>query len=104
MDGRPYAGDPRQALARVVERYTARGLTPVVATELEFFLIDDSGKTLRVPPSPRSGKRRTGGETLSLRALDAFDAFFSGERVCHLQQLRTSLIRIFHFVFPFLIY
>ena len=77
MDGRPYAGDPRQALARVVDRYKARGLTPVVATELEFFLIDDSGKTLRVPPSPRSGKRRTGGETLSLRALDAFDTFFT---------------------------
>ncbi|AQS47554.1 glutamine synthetase [Thioclava nitratireducens] len=77
MDGTPYAGDPRQALARVVERYKALGLTPVVATELEFFLIDDSGKTLRVPPSPRSGKRRTGGEVLSLRALDAFDIFFS---------------------------
>lgn len=77
MDGRPYAGDPRQALARVVDRYTARGLRPVVATELEFFLIDDSGARLRVPPSPRSGKRRTGGEILSLRALDAFDAFFT---------------------------
>lgn len=77
MDGRPYDGDPRQALARVVGRYSALGLTPVVATELEFFLIDDSGKTLRVPPSPRSGKRRTGGEILSLRALDAFDKFFS---------------------------
>lgn len=77
MDGRPYAGDPRQALARVVDRYKAAGLTPVVATELEFFLIDDSGKTLRVPPSPRSGKRRTGGEILSLRALDAFDSFFT---------------------------
>lgn len=77
MDGRPYEGDPRQALARVMERYTALGLTPVVATELEFFLIDDSTKTLRVPPSPRSGKRRSGGETLSLRALDAFDRFFT---------------------------
>ncbi len=77
QDGRPYDGDPRQALAAVVARYKARGLTPVVATELEFFLIDDSGKQLRVPPSPRSGKRRTGGEILSLRALDAFDRFFS---------------------------
>ena len=76
-DGRPYDGDPRQALARVVERYEAAGLTPVVATELEFFLIDDSGGQLRVPPSPRSGKRRTGAETLSLRALDAFDRFFT---------------------------
>ncbi|MDO5657239.1 MAG: glutamine synthetase family protein [Paracoccus sp. (in: a-proteobacteria)] len=76
-DGRPYDGCPRQALARVVDRYKAAGLTPVVATELEFFVIDDSGKTLRVPPSPRSGKRRTGAETLSLRALDAFDNFFT---------------------------
>jgi glutamine synthetase len=76
-DGRPYDGDPRQALARVVERYKAAGLTAVVATEMEFFVIDDSGRTLRVPPSPRSGKRRTGAETLSLRALDAFDQFFT---------------------------
>ena len=30
-----------------------------------------------MPPSPRSGKRRTGAETLSLRALDAFDSFFT---------------------------
>jgi glutamine synthetase len=76
-DGRPYEGDPRHALRAVVDRYAARGLTPVVATELEFYLIDDSGHTPRVPPSPRSGKRRTGGETLALRALDAFDVFFS---------------------------
>ena len=76
-DGTPYEGDPRQALARVVARYDAANLVPVVATELEFYLIDDSGKQLRVPPSPRSGKRRTGGEVLSLRALDAFDNFFS---------------------------
>lgn len=77
-DGRPYDGCPRQALARVVERYKAAGLTPVVATELEFFLVDDSQSGhLQVPPSPRSGKRRTGAETLSLRALDAFDKFFT---------------------------
>jgi polar amino acid transport system permease protein len=50
-DGRPYDGDPRQALARVVERYAAHGLTPVVATEMEFYLIDDRGRELRVPPS-----------------------------------------------------
>ncbi len=76
-DGRPFDGDPRQALARVLERYKARGLTPVVATELEFYLIDDSDRELRVPPSPRSGKRRPGADTLALRALDAFDRFFT---------------------------
>jgi glutamine synthetase len=76
-DGRPFDGDPRHALARVVDRYKALGLTPVVATEMEFYLIDDSGKNLRVPRSPKSGKRRTGAETLALRALDAFDQFFT---------------------------
>lgn len=76
-DGRPFDGDPRHALGRVLDRYRARGLTPVVATELEFYLIDDSGRELRVPVSPRSGKRRPGADTLALRALDAFDRFFT---------------------------
>jgi glutamine synthetase len=76
-DGTPYAGDPRHALRRVLERFKARGLTPVCAVELEFFLIDDSGRKLRVPPSPRTGKRRVAGEILSMRALDQFDTFFT---------------------------
>ncbi|MBT8410771.1 MAG: glutamine synthetase family protein, partial [Octadecabacter sp.] len=76
-DGTPYDGDPRQALARVVARYTALGLTPVVATELEFYIIDDRGRELRVPPSPRSGKRRQQAEILAVRQLDAFDAFLT---------------------------
>jgi glutamine synthetase len=76
-DGQPFAGDPRQALARVVDRYRARGLTPVVATEMEFYLVDDSGGEIQQPRSPRSGKRRPGAEILSLRALDAFDRFFN---------------------------
>lgn len=76
-NGRPYEGDPRHALSAIVNRYKALGLSPVVAMELEFFLIDDSGKTLQVPPSPRSGKRRKAAETLALRALDAFDIFFT---------------------------
>ena len=76
-DGRPYDGDPRHALRAIVERYKALDLTPVVAMEMEFFLIDDSGRDLRIPASPRSGKRRKGAETLSIRALDAFDSFFT---------------------------
>jgi glutamine synthetase len=76
-DGRPYDGDSRHALRLMLERYAAHGWTPVVATELEFYLIDDAEPVLQPPPSPRSGKRRLGGEMLSIRALDAFDTFFT---------------------------
>lgn len=76
-DGAAFEGDPRHALARVLDRYAARGLTPVVATEMEFYLVDDSGHEIRQPKSPRSGKRRMGADILSLRALDAFDSFFT---------------------------
>lgn len=76
-DGRPFAGDPRHALNTVLQRYRKRGLTPVCAVELEFFLIDNSSTKLQIPPSPRSGKRRNAGDILSMRALDQFDNFFT---------------------------
>ncbi len=76
-DGSPFMGDPRHALAAVEKRFKDRGLTPVVAVELEFFLIDDSGLHPQMPPSPRSGKRRLAGEILSLQSLDQFDDFFT---------------------------
>lgn len=75
--GTPFKGDPRHALADVVARFAARGLTPVVATEMEFYLIDDSGDDICPPAAPRSGKRREGSDILSLRALDSYDDFFS---------------------------
>ncbi len=74
--GQPFAGDPRHSLATVLNRFKALGLTPVVATEMEFYLVDDSGDSIQPPTSPRSGRRRAGGHFLSLRALDAFDVFF----------------------------
>ena len=38
-DGRPWHLDPRHALQAVVDRLAARGLAPVVAFELEFYLV-----------------------------------------------------------------
>ena len=49
--GMPSAvADPRLAAARVVERYAARGLTPVLAVELEFYLLE--GNNQARPPRP----------------------------------------------------
>jgi glutamine synthetase len=76
-DGRPFAGDPRHALRAVVDRFEERGLTPVVALEMEFYLVDDSGDMLHPPVEPLSGKRRRAGDVLSVAALDAFDDLFT---------------------------
>jgi glutamine synthetase len=40
LDGRPCDLDPRRVLANVLDRFTADGLVPVVACELEFYLVD----------------------------------------------------------------
>ena len=75
--GEAFEGDPRHGLANVLSRFAGRGWQVVAATELEFYLLDDSGAELAPAKSPRSGKSRLGGEVLSLRALDAFDGFFT---------------------------
>ncbi len=46
LDGRPASADPRHVLARAVDRLQAQGFTPVVAVELEFYLLqrDEHGR------------------------------------------------------------
>ncbi len=48
-DGSPFFGDPRRLLAEVLGRFTAKGLTPVVAMEVEFHLIRDASPYKPVP-------------------------------------------------------
>jgi glutamine synthetase len=40
LDGRPNDLDPRHVLRAVIDRFAADGLTPVVACELEYYLVD----------------------------------------------------------------
>jgi glutamine synthetase len=54
LDGHPHFICPRAILARVLERYAALGLTPVVATELEFYLIEPDFRDTGRPVPPRS--------------------------------------------------
>lgn len=52
-DGCLFASDPRHLLDCVLQRYRAKGLTPVVAVELEFYLLDiGSERENRPIPSP----------------------------------------------------
>ena len=57
-DGRPVPMAPRYVLQRVLDLYTAKGWRPVVAPELEFFLVEpntDPDYPLK-PPVGRSGR------------------------------------------------
>lgn len=74
-DGKPFMGDPRRALAEIVDRYKERGLTPVVATEMEFYLYDPSGTQPEPPRSPITDKRLDSDGALSLDELEHFDEF-----------------------------
>ena len=64
-DGRPVTMSPRYVLRRVLELYEAHGWEPVVAPELEFFLVEpnvDSDYPLKPPGGPlgASGNRPPG--------------------------------------------
>jgi len=75
--GAPFLGDPRRALANIVERYAEMGLTAVVATELEFYLVDPNDQRPQPPKSPVTGKRLDADGVLSIDELDQFEGFIS---------------------------
>jgi glutamine synthetase len=77
-DGRVVPMSPRYLLRRVLELYAGRGWRPVVAPELEFFLVDpntDSDYPLK-PPVGRSGRPETGRQSYSIAAVNEFDPLF----------------------------
>ncbi|MGF0537259.1 glutamine synthetase family protein [Agrobacterium sp. ES01] len=81
VDGKPFYADPRRALANVLDRYKALKLTPVVATELEFYLIDPVRSALDPvrPPNTRDGRWHTGQtQVLSISELQDFQEVFHG--------------------------
>lgn len=86
--GQPFMGDPRRILANVVQRFTAMKLTPVVATELEFYLIDPSRARPAPPNCPVSGRNLDKDGVLALDDLEQFDAFLNDVYdACRLQNI-----------------
>jgi glutamine synthetase len=78
-DGKGFYGDPRQVLASVLEKYRKLKLTPVVATELEFYLIDPVRSALDPvrPPNSREGRWQSGQtQVLSISELQDFENVF----------------------------
>jgi glutamine synthetase len=72
----PYA--PRSVLRRICELYDAEGWSPVVAPELEFYLVarnTDPDIPLK-PPIGRSGRAETSRQAYSIDAVNEFDPLF----------------------------
>src|ERR1700759_190125 len=77
-DGTPVTMAPRYVLRRILDLYEARGWEPVVAPELEFFLVEpniDSDYPLK-PPVGRSGRPEIGRQAYSIAAVNEFDPLF----------------------------
>lgn len=74
-DGRPHELAPRNVLRRVLALYDAMGLTPIVAPEVEFFLVQkntDPDFPLQ-PPAGRNGRPETARQSYSIDAVNEFD-------------------------------
>ncbi len=78
LDGTPFAANPRQILARILDRFAALNLTPVVAIELEFYLLDahadDEGRP-RVPRNAITGRRESATQVYYLQDLSDHQDF-----------------------------
>lgn len=76
-DGTPVEMAPRHVLRRVLKLYADAGWSPVVAPELEFYLVKqntDPDYPL-VPPVGRSGRTESARQAYSIDALAEFDPF-----------------------------
>ncbi|MCC6305750.1 MAG: glutamine synthetase [Rhodobacteraceae bacterium] len=72
--GRPVPVAPRNVLKRVCDLYRAEGWTPIVAPEMEFYLVArniDPAKPIE-PPMGRSGRRAAARQAYSMSAVDEY--------------------------------
>jgi glutamine synthetase len=80
LDGTPCDVDPRHVLKSVIDRFKEFDLTPVVACELEFYLMDRAlpeGGGRKGALSPVTGHRGNHIQAYGLRELDDFQPFLN---------------------------
>ncbi|MGL6070770.1 glutamine synthetase family protein [Craterilacuibacter sp.] len=93
LDGELTPLAPRSALKKVLARYDALGLTPIVAPELEFYIFaanPDADAPFQ-SPQLRSGRRETGFDSFSFSTLNDLEAFFDDVyRACEMLGIHTD--------------
>lgn len=96
-DGTPFFADPRQVLAGVLQRYAQRGLTPVLALELEFYIVDRERTQAGLPQPPvwRShGRRAVRNQVNGMEDLDEHAPLLHGiVDYCQVQDVATGTLQ-----------
>jgi len=74
QQGNPVPYAPRNVLKRVVDLYNSRGWQPIVAPEMEFYLVAPNTDPAREiePPMGRSGRRAAARQAYSMSAVDEY--------------------------------
>jgi glutamine synthetase len=90
LDGSPYFADPRRVLESALKPLTDMGLKPVVATELEFYLLEHDGEKFlpMVGKLPGSNLPQDGLQFSTLDDLATVDPFLADvDRTCEAQNI-----------------
>jgi glutamine synthetase len=95
-DHTPFHGDPRHTLEGVLRRYAPLGLKPVMAVELEFYLVDRArtAQGLAQPPAqPLTGRRELKTQINSMQELDEYSAVLDAiQAAARAQELPTGTV------------
>ncbi len=78
-DGTPVETSPRRVLRNVLDLYKEKGWRPVVAPEVEFYLINahvDANQEVE-PPEGRLGRTETSKQPFSIDTMNDFDPFIN---------------------------
>ena len=93
LDGSPLENDPRNVLRRALKPLTDMGLKPVMATELEFYLVEHDGKRFqpRMPRIPGSDLPQPGMQYSIMEDLYEVDDFLTDlDAICRAQNIPTG--------------
>ena len=78
-DGEPIYADPRHILSSVLDRFNKLNLKPVIAPEMEFYLVDkqlQKNGHPQMPLIPGTHRRYEDVQLLNLNEMDDFEGFF----------------------------
>jgi glutamine synthetase len=93
-DGTPFFGDPRHLLARQLDALRALGLTPVVAIEYEFYVVDSQRTATGMPQPPRgplTGRREHRSQINSMTDLNEYSPLLAAiDETCRAQDVPTT--------------